>query len=170
MKQVIIKQFITMILAICLVSSCQKETPVSNDISGADKLTSTEKINEPAAIEARAGNTEASAAASKSVTANCSTCNAGNNSYDLLPLLKTMPLKEGNNVVSILDNGTKVVAQVKKGMITQWILQDKAGTQYLPVAAENLNQRIKRPGGIHNVYRICFYLDGLYNCWLVIRI
>ncbi|MEP7143567.1 MAG: hypothetical protein ABI707_11885 [Ferruginibacter sp.] len=148
MKQVKIIQLITMALAIWLVSGCRKETASTHEnITGDDIASSTEKI-----------------ASTKSSI--CSSCATGTNDYDLVDKLKSIKLKEGDNVVSNLANGTKAIAQVNNGIIKQWVLQDTTGIQYLPQSMVSLPTQ---PGGPFKFYRICFYLDGVYTCWRIIK-
>ncbi|MFT3946096.1 MAG: hypothetical protein QM763_03900 [Agriterribacter sp.] len=148
MKTSILKCIIAILCPVVMATSCSKDNAILND-----------------------NNTALNEFADKKTSGTvCSTCDVSSKTYDLLDQLKTMPLNEGNNVVATLSNGAKMIAQVKKGVIAGWYMQSKSGTIYNPSSATNTQQKMSRNNGLFPIYRICFYLDGLYTCWLVIKI
>ena len=149
MKKTKLAQIVLVIAAIFLFAGCQKEAP-KNDA---------ELIQNESSLKERTA-----------VAANCTSCEASAKTVDLLDQLKTKSLAEGNNVIAKLADGSKIIAQVKKGLIVQWVMQTKSGTIYTPSSETNTKQMMRRIGTSYPIYRICFYLDGLYNCWLVIKI
>lgn len=144
MKKLNMKQFITMLLAIWLVSGCQKETASDRDISGNEK--SSLATSETPAIAERTAGTADAVTASKSANRVCTICSADSKVFNLLDLLKTIPLKEGSNTVSDLGNGIKAIAKVEKGQLVQWVLQDKSGKEYLPQSTEESEEQSSRLG------------------------
>jgi hypothetical protein len=170
MKQVTIKQFITMLLATWLVSSCQKETELNKDNSGINIAPLTEKTSETPAVAERTSNTAAAVVVAKPLNPACSVCDVNTKSYDLLTDLKTAQLKEGSNVVRDLGNGIKAVAQIKKGQVSQWVLQDRTGKQYLAQSSEKKAQQSYRPGGgWGTVWVFCYFTPwGWYCIWVIV--
>ena len=156
-----------MMLAIWLVSSCQKETPV-NDIPGINKTAISENATATPADAARSY-TETAIVAQASIGTACSVCDANTKSYNLLGDLRTSPLKDGSNVVRDLGNGLKAIAQVNKGQISQWLLQDRTGKQYLPKSTERKAQQSFRAGyGWGTVWVFCYYTPwGWYCIWII---
>ncbi len=144
MKQLLMKYAVAALLLTCIFAACRKNAlQLSSDIN-------------------------ANAEATK-VTA-CQECDAKATANDLSATLQTYKFKDGANVVSSLADGTKIIAQVQSGRITQWVMETKSGKQLLPQSTEMTARMINRAGTGFHIYRICFYLDGLYNCWLVIKI
>lgn len=149
MKKTMLATMVLVFAAIFLSTGCQKEAP-KNDAA---------ILQNDALLKERS-----------TVAAACTSCGASAKTVDLLDQLKTASLSEGNNVIAKLSDGSRIIAQVKKGLITQWIMQTKNGTVYTPSSETNTKQMMRRIGTNYPIYRICFYLDGLYNCWLVIKI
>lgn len=164
MKKVFFKQIAVMLLAIILISSCQKENvaPIPSDTD----LTAKQKNAVSPDIRSI---TLDNSTEIKSATA-CLTCETSTKTYDLLDQLKTMPLKEGNNLVVTLPSGTQLIALVQKGFITQWAMLSKSRLQVLPSSTIYTYQTMMRMGFPFKIYRICFYLDGIYTCWRVIKL
>lgn len=149
MKKTMLATIVLVFAAIFFCTGCQKETP-QND---AAILQNDELLKERGTVAAA-----------------CASCEASAKTVDLLDQLKTTSLKEGNNVIAKLNDGSRIIAQVKKGLIVQWIMQTKSGTVFTPSSETNTKQMMRRIGTNYPIFRICFYLDGLYNCWLVIKI
>lgn len=149
MKKTMLATIVLVFAAIFLCTGCQKETP-QNDAA---------ILQSDALLKERG-----------TVTAACASCEASAKTVDLLDQLKTTSLTEGNNVIAKLNDGSRIIAQVKKGLIVQWIMQTKSGTVFTPSSETNTKQMMRRIGTNYPIFRICFYLDGLYNCWLVIKI
>ena len=164
MKQVTIKHFISMMLVIGMAVSCQKETGLEKN-PAADNAA----ISETNAMTERTGTVASTAVVSKGITPICSVCDANTKAINLLDQLKTAQLKDGSNTVRDLGNGLKAVAQVQKGQITQWLLQDKTGRTYTPQSTEKRGEQSFRPGtGYINVFVICYFTPyGWYCIWVV---
>ena len=158
-----------MLTAIWLVSSCQKETATNNQATITEQGAFTEKTADPTAASARTGTIETAVAATKTVSPLCSVCDPDTKAFNLLDQLKTSPLRDGSNIVRDLGNGLRAVAQVKKGQISQWVLQDKTGKTYLPQSTEKKAQQSYRPGaGWSNIWIICYFTPyGWYCIWVV---
>jgi hypothetical protein len=152
MKQVTVNLLITMLLAICLISGCKKETGGSGIFSGNNKASLTEEYKAPSAV------------AVQNSTTKCIICDSSDKVYNLVDTLKTFKFKEGPNIVRSFDNGLKLIAQVKGGKIAQYVLQDKAGKQYLPKSIQKTDQQIKYRLGIGVIVIHCYCIFNFCIC------